>query len=80
MPTLEEINKAAPETPVFVLDLYDCALLNRAALRALGIDETTPNPAGGLIAHDASGKPQGCLSPNRTPSFCIYISSAEALF
>ncbi|HWR92118.1 MAG TPA: amidohydrolase family protein, partial [Desulfobacterales bacterium] len=49
MPTLEEINKAAPDTPVFVLHLYDCALLNRAALRALGIDETTPNPAGGLI-------------------------------
>ena len=34
MPTLDELNKAAPDTPVFVLHLYDRALLNRAALRA----------------------------------------------
>ncbi|RCI70140.1 amidohydrolase, partial [Pseudomonas aeruginosa] len=36
MPTLEELNKAAPDTPVFVLHLYDRALLNRAALRVVG--------------------------------------------
>jgi predicted amidohydrolase YtcJ len=34
MPTLEEINAAAPDTPVFVLHLYDRAWLNGAALRA----------------------------------------------
>ena len=34
MPTLDELNRAAPDTPVFVLHLYDRALLNRAALRA----------------------------------------------
>jgi predicted amidohydrolase YtcJ len=28
-PTLDEINEAAPDTPVFVLHLYDRALLNR---------------------------------------------------
>jgi predicted amidohydrolase YtcJ len=33
MPTLEELNDAAPDTPVFVLHLYDRALLNRAALK-----------------------------------------------
>src|SRR6478609_7549506 len=32
MPTLEEINAAAPDTPVFILHLYCRALLNRAAL------------------------------------------------
>src|SRR5215471_13091344 len=32
MPTLDEINEAAPHTPVFLLHLYDSALLNRAAL------------------------------------------------
>src|SRR5215472_10347091 len=36
MPTLEEINEVAPETPVFVLHLYCRALLNKAALRACG--------------------------------------------
>src|SRR5882724_756582 len=36
MPTLDELNKAAPDTPVFVLHLYQSALLNRAALREVG--------------------------------------------
>src|SRR5215831_10753213 len=44
MPTLEEINAAAPETPVFVMHLYDRALLNGAALRACGYTKDTPNP------------------------------------
>src|SRR5713101_1936655 len=34
MPTLEEINAAGPDTPVFILQLYCRALLNKAALRA----------------------------------------------
>ena len=38
MPTLEEINAAAPDTPVFILHLYGRALLNRAALNVLGFD------------------------------------------
>ena len=37
MPTLEEINEAAPDTPVFVLHLYDRAMLNAAAVRAVGL-------------------------------------------
>ncbi|MDF5873073.1 amidohydrolase family protein [Pseudomonas aeruginosa] len=41
MPTLEELNKAAPDTPVFVLHLYDRALLNRAALRVVGYTKDT---------------------------------------
>src|SRR5262249_46872285 len=36
MPTLEEINAVSQDVPVFVLHLYDRALLNRAALRACG--------------------------------------------
>ena len=34
MPTLAEINAVSPDVPVFVLHLYDRALLNAAALRA----------------------------------------------
>ena len=44
MPTLRELNEAAPDTPVFVLHLYDRALLNRAALRAVGYTKESPNP------------------------------------
>ena len=61
LPTLEEINAAAPETPVFLLHLYDRALLNGAALRAVGYDKDTPNPPGGEIQRDARGNPTGLL-------------------
>jgi predicted amidohydrolase YtcJ len=61
MPTLAEINAAAPETPVFVLHLYDRALLNGAALRALGYTRDTPEPPGGRIERDRSGTPTGLL-------------------
>src|SRR5207247_10004620 len=59
MPTLDELNTAAPETPVFVLKLYAMALLNRAALRAVGYDRDTPNPAGGEIQRGGAGHPTG---------------------
>jgi hypothetical protein len=77
MPTLEELNEAAPETPVMVLHLYDSAMLNRAAIRALGMNSSTPNPPGGLIARDASGEPTGLLiaEPN---AFILYSTLARA--
>jgi predicted amidohydrolase YtcJ len=77
LPSLDEINRAAPDTPVFLLHLYDCAMLNRAALRALGIDESTPNPPGGLIARDSSGKPTGLFiaEPN---ALILYSTIARA--
>jgi len=61
MPTLEEINRAAPDTPVFVLHLYDRALLNSAALRAVGYTKDTPAPIGGEIQRDKQGNPTGLL-------------------
>src|SRR5205807_1028430 len=61
MPTLSEINEAAPETPVFVLHLYDRALLNAAALRASGYTKDTPDPPGGEIQRDKQGNPTGLL-------------------
>jgi predicted amidohydrolase YtcJ len=61
MPTLEEINEAAPNTPVFVLHLYDRAMLNAAALRAVGYTKDTPNPPGGEIQRDKRGVPTGML-------------------
>src|SRR5437660_422723 len=61
MPTLDEINAAAPDTPVFVLHLYDRAILNRAALRAVGYTRDTPDPPGGEIQRDKQGNPTGML-------------------
>jgi predicted amidohydrolase YtcJ len=76
LPTLGELNALAPETPVFILHLYDRALLNRAALRAAGYTRDTPNPPGGSIQRDASGEPTGLLlaKPN---ALLLYSSLAR---
>lgn len=73
MPTLEEINAVAPDTPVFVLHLYDRALLNGAALRAVGYTKDTPDPQSGEIQRDKQGNPTGILiaKPN---SYILYSS------
>ena len=60
-PTLDELNAAAPDTPVFVLHLYDRAWLNAAALRAAGYTRETPDPPGGVIERDSRGNPTGLL-------------------
>ncbi|MFG0318180.1 MAG: amidohydrolase, partial [Planctomycetota bacterium JB042] len=46
MPTIAELNAAAPETPVFVLFLYSMGFLNRAGVAALGLTPETPAPEG----------------------------------
>ena len=61
LPTLDEINAVAPDTPVFILHLYDRALLNRAALKAAGYTRDTPNPPGGLIVRSKNGEPTGLM-------------------
>jgi predicted amidohydrolase YtcJ len=61
MPTLDEINAVAPETPVFVMHLYDRALLNGAALRALGYDKNAPDFPAGEVQRDRHGNPTGLL-------------------
>jgi predicted amidohydrolase YtcJ len=61
LPTLDEINQAAPDTPVFILHLYAQAMLNRAALRAVGYTKDTPDPPGGVIQRDKQGNPTGLL-------------------
>jgi predicted amidohydrolase YtcJ len=61
MPTLDEINVVAPDTPVFVMHLYDRALLNGAALRAVGFDKNTPDFPAGEVQRDRQGNPTGLL-------------------
>jgi predicted amidohydrolase YtcJ len=61
MPTVAELNAAAPDTPVFVLHLYQSALMNRAAVRAAGFTAETPDPPGGQIVRGRDGRPTGVL-------------------
>ncbi|WP_193384338.1 amidohydrolase [Streptomyces davaonensis] len=61
LPTVAELNAAAPDTPVFVLHLYQAAVLNRAALKAAGFGRDTPDPKGGQIVRGRHGEPTGML-------------------
>jgi len=73
MPTLEEINAVSPDVPVFILHLYDRALLNRAALRAIGYDKNTKEMPGTTIQRDKNGNPTGMLIA--TPNAIILYSA-----
>ncbi|KOV96135.1 amidohydrolase [Streptomyces sp. NRRL B-3648] len=73
LPTVSELNAAAPDTPVFVLHLYQAAVLNRAALRAAGIGRDTPDPRGGQIVRGRDGEPTGMLLA--APSALILYST-----
>ncbi|MGN4943865.1 amidohydrolase [Bacillus cereus group sp. MYBK104-1] len=77
MPTLKEINAVSEDTPVFVLHLYDRALVNRAGLRALGYTKDTPDPPGCLIERDKRGNPTGLLIANPNASI-LYSSLGKA--
>ena len=76
LPTLEELNAVAPDTPVFILHLYDRALLNRAALRAVGYTKDSQDPPGGRIERDKAGNPTGLLlaKPN---ALILYATLAK---
>jgi len=76
MPTLDELNAVAPDTPVFILRLYDRALLNRAALRAVGYTRDTPDLPGSRIERDKQGEPTGMLiaQPN---ALILYATLAK---
>jgi predicted amidohydrolase YtcJ len=76
LPTLDELNEAAPDTPVFILYLYDRALLNRAALRVVGYTRDTPEPVGGMIERDANGEPTGLLLA-RPNALILYATLAK---
>jgi predicted amidohydrolase YtcJ len=76
LPTIAELNAAAPDTPVFILHLYDRALLNAAALRVIGYDRDTPAPPGGEIVRDAAGNPTGLLLAKPNASL-LYATLAK---
>lgn len=76
LPTLDEVNAVSPDTPVFLLHLYDRAILNQAAVRAVGYTKDSPNPPGGEIQRDSQGNPTGLLiaKPN---ALILYATLAK---
>ncbi|WP_029089502.1 amidohydrolase [Brevibacterium album] len=56
------LDEAVPERPVALWSIdYHTLWLNGAALAAVGIDDETPDPVGGEIVRDGSGRATGIL-------------------
>jgi predicted amidohydrolase YtcJ len=61
-PTWDLLSEKFPNNPVLMQSLHGFAVwANRKAFEAAGISETTPEPSGGRILKDASGKLTGIL-------------------
>jgi predicted amidohydrolase YtcJ len=74
-PTLEEINAAVPDKPVFILYLYGLGYLNRKGIDTLGYNKDTKFP-GGLVELDAKGQPTGFLAAKPNP-MVLYVTLAK---
>ena len=76
MPTIGELNAAAPDTPVVVTHTYQAVLLNRAALAEMGYTRDTPDPPGGQFVRNHAGVPTGLLLAAPSPMI-IYSTLAK---
>ena len=62
LPTHDALSRAAPNHPVFLVRVDGHAgWANRAAMRAAGIDHSTPDPPSGTIVRLSGGEPSGVL-------------------
>ena len=75
LPTLEEINAAVPDKPVFLLYLYGLGFLNQKGIETLGYSKDTKFKDG-VVELDAQGKPTGKLiaKPN---ALILYTTLAK---
>jgi predicted amidohydrolase YtcJ len=63
--TAYELDAYVNNHPVFLYDKsLHTAWVNSIALKICNIDQTTPDPVGGMIQHDAKGNPTGILFEN----------------
>jgi predicted amidohydrolase YtcJ len=58
-PSREELDRAAPDNPVYVQLLYDEALLNAAGMAACGLELGVPDPPLGSFERGTEGRPTG---------------------
>jgi predicted amidohydrolase YtcJ len=77
MPTVDEVNAVSKDVPVMILHFYDTALLNSAAVQALGYTKDTPQPPGGEIVRDKRGEPTGVIIA-KPSMFSIYSAMRHA--
>ena len=79
-PTRADLDKAAPEHPVYLKrTCAHMALVNTAALERMGITRDTPDPSGGCIVRDESGEPTGLLQETAMSLADLPVSGADEL-
>tara|TARA_R110000868_G_scaffold409765_2_gene695956 strand:- start:13828 stop:15495 length:1668 start_codon:yes stop_codon:yes gene_type:complete len=71
-PTIDEINEAVPDKPVFITYLYGKAFLNKKGIEVLGYTKDT-NYEGSLLEQDSGGKLTGLMFAKQTPK-AIYTT------
>ncbi|MCV2485188.1 amidohydrolase [Flavobacterium sp. SH_e] len=71
-PTIEEINAAVPDKPVFITYLYGKAFLNKKGIEVLGYNKNTKYE-GSLLEQDANGNLTGLMYAKETPK-AIYMT------
>lgn len=76
-PTRADLDRVSPDHPVCLMHVsgHFC-VLNSAGLRAVGIDERSADPVGGVIGRDARGAPDGLLT--ETAAFEAYAAMPSA--
>ena len=77
LPTVDELNEAAPTTPVYVQYFYSVGLVNRAGMQLLGIRRSSKDPVGGRFVRDKSGRPTGLMLAEPHPG--IFYGKIAAL-
>jgi predicted amidohydrolase YtcJ len=62
-PTHDELSRAVPDNPVLLRHAAGshAGLINAAAMRELGLDDSSADPAGGRMTRDAAGRLTGVL-------------------
>lgn len=73
-PTIEEINEAVPDKPVFITYLYGKAFLNKKGIEVLGYTKDTKYE-GSLLEQDKDGNLTGVMYAKQTPK-AIYTTLA----
>ena len=77
MPSIKEIENYAKDVPTYLLHLYHCAIINKAALKVTGYNEDTPNPPDAEIERDkSSGSPTGLITA-RPAATILYQTLAK---
>ncbi|MCG7588265.1 amidohydrolase, partial [Photobacterium sp. OFAV2-7] len=77
LPTVEELNEAAPDTPLYMQYFYSVGILNKKGMELLGIDKSIPDPKGGKFVRDANGNPTGLMLAQPHPG--IFYGKIAAL-